>query len=273
MANYPLPDPRMENPGLFLPGRKPVGNLTIDDSFRSAKSCFITTNPYPECLVTGPVGRTNITWDQTILTRRYGRNFFSFTKNDAGFHTKVEFLPPKNVTAFAIARNDGTWGSGSKYLLFISGFAMHSATGLNGLGGDCSFTLGGFGDYFSSKYAIVARLTYSDATTDEIYLAGHTESDAPHVIAMSYRDQTEIVLYSRNLISGEELSSVTAKTKSLNSVAQPFQFAGILPNYPATSWGRASARTVDTCGFVDRAMTLAELRSFCSNIYSPVIPA
>lgn len=29
MANYPLPDPRMENPGMFLPGKKPIGPVEV----------------------------------------------------------------------------------------------------------------------------------------------------------------------------------------------------------------------------------------------------
>lgn len=45
MANYPLPDPRMENPAMFLPGKKPIG--PVDVNWKQASKYKLRSLAYP----------------------------------------------------------------------------------------------------------------------------------------------------------------------------------------------------------------------------------
>lgn len=109
MANYPLPDPRMENPAIFLPGKPPIGPVAIDlDHQFLRKNNLIAAWVFAHGL-TDLISGLEIIKTGSGVTINNGRLNFDAGTNYA--YIPAADSPIKNRSKYTIATRANTFGT------------------------------------------------------------------------------------------------------------------------------------------------------------------
>ena len=174
-----------------------------------------------------------------------GLNTAYTTSTSGGTVSAKVIVPPSSLSIFAVMASRIDWRDATANN-FVGGFTK-SGTSSGGItaayGGDAAMGLA-FGTEepvtpFRGVPAGLA-LTYSDGTSEMIRTGfdGIAKNNRDTwFVGVSFKDASEYVTFAKNLRTGESFSSVTATTKSLKQVEQPFQAFCSLP-FLSTTWAR-----------------------------------
>lgn len=185
--------------------------------------------------------------------------------SDAALVSSQVVTPPQNITIFAVARVMANWGGETANTNTIGGFVF-SNNGSNLIrGGDACFSMHGFLEYFGNKPNGVS-ITYDDGTTESVYLAGGSSANRDTwFLSAAYAHQSEVRLYARNLATGQEFSSASARTKALKRAPQRFNVLSAAPNGNSNWAAIAVSRAASVAGWVPRAWTINQMRAVAQN--------
>ena len=174
-----------------------------------------------------------------------GLNTAYTTSTSGGTVSAKVIVPPSSLSIFAVMASRIDWRDATANN-FVGGFTK-SGTSSGAItaayGGDAAMGLA-FGTEepvtpFRGVPAGLA-LTYSDGTSEMIRTGfdGIAKNNRDTwFVGVSFKDASEYVTFAKNLRTGESFSSVTATTKSLKQVEQPFQAFCSLP-FLSTTWAR-----------------------------------
>lgn len=250
-------------PAILVPSKRiiqPPDFTAVDNShwlFDQGGEVFSHVWP----IVNGLTGQiaTNIAGATHTKQSARGVRLTDVDGSDRAIVSQTQVTPPADCTLFAIFSTSGLLGSGGDTLL--CGFPMKGGGSSSYTGGNAHMSIHGSLDYFGAKILAV-DLSYNDATTETIYLTGSSSGNrSVWFVAASYKDASLLDMYARDLVSGEEISSSTSKTKSLTRVAQNFNIASCAPN-GTSSWALTCTRPFAYVGWVPKfvpRIALAEL--------------
>jgi hypothetical protein len=260
-------------PSLLPAGRKTTGPQEVDQDhpyITAPYDVFTFRDEVMAGVDSGLMDTPDATSADYSFTRDGQYNYLDMANNNRGYVSARSVLPPKNITMFGIARYTPSWTQAQS---FVCGFLL-TETGSGYINqGKASVSLTSHVDFFGDKI-IRAGITYSDATHDEVYLAGPgAEDDDPYFVALSFKDKSELILLAKNLATGAIWSSSRAETKSLNQVEQPLQVGMHYPYYPGTDWARASYREIAYAGYTAQALSVEQLTDLANDPYQIIKPA
>ena len=174
-----------------------------------------------------------------------GLNTAYTTSTSGGTVSAKVIVPPSSLSIFAVMASRIDWRDATANN-FVGGFTK-SGTSSGGItaayGGDAAMGLAFGTDEPVTPFRGVPAglaLTYSDGTSEMIRTGfdGIAKNNRDTwFVGVSFKDASEYVTFAKNLRTGESFSSVTATTKSLKQVEQPFQAFCSLP-FLSTTWAR-----------------------------------
>lgn len=274
MANYPLPDARMENPAMFLPGKKPVG--PVDVNWQQAAKYKLRSLAYP---TSGGVLTFSNQPTEKNLSRPNGSNIgFSIGskgvavegKTASSTHTlqlekcysgvtdKAWSPTGPRISMMIIVEQDGILLWGNHPIFGINSPATQPyepfQISINGSSNDVTFSVQSAGSYSSSRVVTL---------TDGLY-------DGESAIFVGTSDGTNARLYKNGLEVGS-VSTITGAPVYPNDATACGM--SMLNFYNYTGQNRLFDGWIYMGAFFDKALTPGEVLNLSNNPYQFLIPA